>query len=283
MQGRTNALRRRLRNLAEFVFVDAPWEVDIHSSKSYALNEAAAQPSAAKPRRGWLVTPVQHAGLTGDTASGTLQLPAQTCTAPQYSQQTHGWERSWKHLCSFIEAHGPFDGMLGFSQGSGMAACVAALLSRGAECGDRTENTHLGAMNGGRRLSFVILCSGYVPAAPQPADLLATAGPILLPSLHVYSALGASRLRRGNPACVSYPGAFLPGMDQPPFHLPETGDGQIPARASRALAACFEPTLARVREHGRGHLIPADAETVACLAEFIKDSMQRTSFSRRVL
>ena len=45
----------------------------------------------------------------------------QCCFVPtldrdQHLRQTEGWESSWEHLESVLSTHGPFDGIMGFSQ-----------------------------------------------------------------------------------------------------------------------------------------------------------------------
>ena len=34
----------------------------------------------------------------------------------QHTRQTEGWQSSWEHLKTALDAGGPFDGIMGFSQ-----------------------------------------------------------------------------------------------------------------------------------------------------------------------
>ena len=75
-----------------------------------------------------------------------------------------GWDESLDYLRRIIETQGPFDGVLGFSQG---AAAAGLLVASGAD------------------LRFAICISGFASRAEEHRDLM-TPGGIDLPSLHVY-------------------------------------------------------------------------------------------------
>lgn len=184
------------------VFLDAP-----HLLPWYYKPQSGCNPPATggAPRRAWLFTPDQVLGTPDNTE---WQVPPDGLNAAQHTRQTEGWDACWA-LLSHTLATTAFDGLLGFSQGAGIAAAVAAKLER-----DPLPGVHL---------RFVILCSGYVPAAPAPTALLG-AGTVHVPSLHVVG-----------------------GAD--------TG---ISAGASRALFECFGGRREMVG-HERGHVIPRQA------------------------
>lgn len=84
----------------------------------------------------------------------------------QYQQQTKGFDVSMAYLKTVISQAGPFDGILGFSQGAAMAALCCAVKGR--------VEVELG-------FRFVILCSGFVPNLPELGQ-----GLINCPSLHIF-------------------------------------------------------------------------------------------------
>lgn len=84
----------------------------------------------------------------------------------QYQQQTDGLDVSLAYLKEVFAQRGPFDGILGFSQGAAMAAVVCS---------------QLGTLKGDIDMRFVILCSGFAPALPEFEK-----ESIKCPSLHIF-------------------------------------------------------------------------------------------------
>ena len=82
-----------------------------------------------------------------------------------------GWERTRDALAAYCAAHGPFDGVLGFSQG---AALAALLLARAAI--DRTTPV---------RFDVGILVGGFASRAVVHARMFEAAGAIDVPTVHV--------------------------------------------------------------------------------------------------
>ena len=81
-----------------------------------------------------------------------------------------GWSSSVDRLIAHIQDEGPFDGVLGFSQGSALVCLTLALCFQKGICL--------------RGLKFAMLYSGYLPSPPElPAWL---SGTVALPSLHVW-------------------------------------------------------------------------------------------------
>lgn len=251
MQGRTAALRKRLKDVAEFVFVDGPHQLPplikapAHEPENAGCSEAGlpAGPSAASsmggpvepalapqqsaPKRGWLLVPEQYASLnTKQTAAQQRQQEelqvqqeeqqqeqpqqqAQCMDEWQFSRQTAGWQESWSSLQGVLAAQGPFDGVLGFSQGAAVAAALCALQEEellgaaqraGCSAGaGQGVSSSAGAEQGVSSLAgpappapwfkFAVICSGYVSPVPEHAALLERCrqrGGIHLPSVHIF-------------------------------------------------------------------------------------------------
>jgi hypothetical protein len=163
---------------------------------------------AGPPRRAWLLTPEQHAALQ--------QGPAHACGGggvPEYADewqlqaQTAGWEESQRELEQVLTEQGPFDGVLGFSQGAAVAAVLAAQQwlqqrqkLRGGGAASRDDAGHSPPR-------FAIFCSGYrspLPAHQELLDEAAAVGGAALPTLHIYGgSAGEAAVRRpGNGAAA---------------------------------------------------------------------------------
>lgn len=78
----------------------------------------------------------------------------------QYQHQTGGLDASMEYLKTVVSESGPFDGILGFSQGAAMSALVCAQM----------------------KFKFAVLCSGYAPKVSE----FDVRGSINCPSLHVF-------------------------------------------------------------------------------------------------
>ena len=85
--------------------------------------------------------------------------------------QYTGLEKSLLAFKKTFEEQGPFDGILGFSQGTAMAAVLCALKNQG-----KPENAWL-------NFKFAILVSGFKPRAKELAEIFSV--PLDVPSLHI--------------------------------------------------------------------------------------------------
>ncbi|CAA6653875.1 unnamed protein product [Spirodela intermedia] len=146
-KGRTASLAKKLKDIAELVYVDAPHEVPfIYQPRSTGdIDETTCStqqppPSwSCKKKFAWLVSPTSSSCLEGPG----WEMANQPFDPLQYKEQTGGFNESYAFLKEFCSRMGPFDGILGFSQGQ-----------------------------------FAVLCSGF--------SLLPYQRSIRCPSLHVY-------------------------------------------------------------------------------------------------
>lgn len=170
-KGRTASLAKKLKKIADLFFIDAPHELpyiyqplvsDHHMNcASTSLPSSPPPPSAScKKKFAWFVAPNFDAGGIADwkVADGPFD-------PLQYQRQTDGYDISIAHLKAFLSQEGPFDGILGFSQGAAMAALISA------------QEKLKGEMD----FRFAILCSGFVVHKEEMDCEL-----IKLPSLHIY-------------------------------------------------------------------------------------------------
>eukprot|EP01135_Chromosphaera_perkinsii_P008748 Nk52_evm81s1444 gene=Nk52_evmTU81s1444 len=106
---RTGAIRRALKGVAEFSFVDAPHEVD----KRLILGAAAVEGRET-----------EGDGTEGEEGMGK-ELGWWTRTPP--TQHCSGVGQSLRELTAYWRENGPFDGVFGFSQGASMASLLCVL------------------------------------------------------------------------------------------------------------------------------------------------------------
>eukprot|EP00887_Chlorella_sp_A99_P002778 scaffold6.g2778.t1 len=82
-----------------------------------------------------------------------------------------GWERSLQHIADVCALHGPFDGVLGFSQGAAMACLLCGMQRSGF------------ALRAAPRLRFVVAFAGIKARDPQLERCYAAMR--ACPSLHI--------------------------------------------------------------------------------------------------
>ena len=146
---RTGSLRRALHGVAEFTFPDAP-------NNATAFPAAYAAHCDTEPRGWW--TSEESADDDGDDADDAP-------VAPVVPRSTTGWKASLAHLRATVARQGPFDGVLGFSQGAAAAALLLAAEPRAFRC--------------------ALLVAGYVPLDPTLAAALHALPPLPHASLLV--------------------------------------------------------------------------------------------------
>ncbi|XWS42313.1 hypothetical protein CRYUN_Cryun16bG0003700 [Craigia yunnanensis] len=167
-KGRSASLAKKLKSIAELVFVDAPHELPFiyqscmkSNSSCPPSSEHAPPPENCRRKYAWLVAP----DFCGKSEAD-WKIADQPFDPLQYQGQIDGFDVSVAYLKKVFSEQGPFDGILGFSQGAAMAALLCAQ-------GDR--------LKGGIDFRFVILCSGFaLPLADFEQQSLNR------PSLHIF-------------------------------------------------------------------------------------------------
>ncbi|KAI1308176.1 hypothetical protein EDD11_004331 [Mortierella claussenii] len=146
---KTAALRKALKDVAELVYVTAPHIVPIPT----------------------LATPEERE----DDPLENLEpeaTPYGWWTSTQDRCAYKGFEESLSGLRELLEKQGPFDGVLGFSQGASMASLLQLLL----------ERPHLSPlMNGCKHepFKFAIIVSGFEPRDPEKLEWYTHKFPLL--------------------------------------------------------------------------------------------------------
>lgn len=158
-RAKTGAIRKALKSRCEFVYVDAPHDVaGAFEASSSALRGVDAD-ADARDARAWFVS-------AENAANGAKTSTDEGWTRPALSAAYEGWDASAAAIAATCAAHGPFDGILGFSQGA--TAAVAALADVAALRASAT---------------FVVLVAGFEPRDPH---FPVPATPLAIKSLHVH-------------------------------------------------------------------------------------------------
>ncbi|KAL3638192.1 Rhodanese-like domain-containing protein 6 [Castilleja foliolosa] len=161
-KGRTSSLAKKLKNIAEFIFVDGPHELPfIYQPPLSDINQSPPDNHCTR-KFAWLVSTDYDVSKYDDD----WKMAKTPFDSLQYQQQTEGFDKSINYLKSIFSQAGPFDGILGFSQGAAMAALMGA---------------HKEKLKGEIDFRFVILCSGFA-VNMEPC----TEGSINCPSLHIF-------------------------------------------------------------------------------------------------
>ncbi|KAJ2159834.1 Ovarian cancer-associated protein 2 [Coemansia sp. RSA 552] len=153
-RARTGPFRRGLKRSLELVYMTAP-----HAATDFQPQSTEAEPDG--PSAAWW-------NRSGDVWA-EIRLSIQS-------------------IGKVIREQGPFDGILGFSQGSGMAAVLLALLQAARKPEVLRADAEVAAavqdLSGCPELRFAFLFAGFYPDLPQ-FDRLTRGHKIQIPSLHM--------------------------------------------------------------------------------------------------
>ncbi|KAM9596699.1 esterase OVCA2 [Trichechus inunguis] len=192
---KTGALRKALRGCAELVCLSGPHPVPEAAGPEGAGPDSGPCPPEEQPRGWWF--------SEEGAVFSALEEPT-VCW---------GLEEALETVAQALNKLGPFDGLLGFSQGAALAALVCAL----GQDGDPRFPL----------LRFTILVSGFCPRGLGLKEPILKA-PLSLPSLHVFG--DADRVipsQESVQLASQFPGAIT---------LNHSGGHFIPAAASQRQA-----------------------------------------------
>lgn len=245
LAAKTQRMQRALSQLAELVYVDAPhsYRAAGHAAGEWEEDFGDAPPSTEHQRCWW---------NSSDDHGEYL-----------------GWDVSLAHLEDAFRRLGPFDGVIGFSQGAAVAGLLAALQPRGPI-----------------ELRFAICISGFVSRARAHRELMRPSS-VELPSLHIYGEAdalvdNARTLALAGcfvaPSIASHPGGhFFPNawpLDVVVAFLrpfardvePAARGDEEPAPPPISLAGVHELDFAALRDWVADHVAGDDALIAGALA-----------------
>ncbi|KAJ3213163.1 Ovarian cancer-associated protein 2 [Dinochytrium kinnereticum] len=196
---RTAILRKDLASLAELVYINAPHIVPPSPDQISEVGTAKLSESD-RPRSWWTDEDGEHG----------------------FREAISLIKRQW-------EENGPFDGILGFSQGATTAAILGSELSVSAENGTLTSTPP----------KYLIIVSGFIPAKAGDAAVERW-----LPT-DAHSAVNEG---------ITAPYNFET------LHVIGNRDEWVRPERSHALANRYPKSLTSIIEHDGGHFIPTNSE-----------------------
>lgn len=157
------------------------------------------------------------------------------------------------HLAAVLKTEGPFDGVVGFSQGGACAGLLASLL----EPGRREAFEKLYPSGGMRFPESFEADTGYVEGTIHPPLKFAVS----------YSGFAARGVE-------TYRGFYEPKICTPMLHFLGSLDTVVEEARSLALVEACEKSEGRVVYHPGGHFLPSSQKAyVAALVGFIKEAL----------
>ncbi|XP_051765310.1 esterase OVCA2 [Ctenopharyngodon idella] len=151
---KTGALRKLLKKQVELVYISAPHQVPAIQNETNQEPEKSAR-SGEEDQSGWWFSDVQ----------------ARSFNAKQECESSLGLEESIEAVKTAVKDLGPFDGILGFSQGAALVAMLCALQEQ--------------KLQPDFNFRFAILVAGFRSACSQHQRFYK--GPVItIPSLHVF-------------------------------------------------------------------------------------------------
>ncbi|KAF2003810.1 dihydrofolate reductase [Amniculicola lignicola CBS 123094] len=162
-----------------------------------------------------------------------------------------GIDQGLGHIADILKKEGPFDGVIGFSQGGACAAMLASLLEPGRR--DAFEKFY--STGGMRYPESYTADTGYVEETIHPQLKFAVS----------YSGFAA----RGTDI---YRGFYEPKIQTPMLHFLGSLDAVVEEARSLALAQACEKSEGRIVYHPGGHFLPSSQKAyVSALIGFIKE------------
>ena len=271
---------KKLSDIAEFTVIDAP-----HVLSYYYRKPTGEERKQQTYKRAWLVVPTDNNCCTtgggsdgpgedstannncssgGEETNMTTNNAAPTPTATpslsivptsapsyitntQHLQQTEGWPLSHRVIQEAMSTGTTtYDGILGFSQGSGIAAAMCALYPDA--------------------FKFCICASGYMPSVNELQKVLVEKKPICMPSLHMY----------GSNSIISSGGTEK--KQDTKSSRTKGGDADGPAfitsEDSHLLASMFDARQRCVLIHKGGHYIPGTRSVWEGMRKFLRGQQQ---------
>lgn len=171
-----------------------------------------------------------------------------------------GIELGLEKLASVLKEEGPFDGVIGFSQGGAMAAMLASLLEPD------------------RRKAFEALCKDGGMSYPQSFE--ADTG-YIEETIHPPLKFAVSYSGFAARGVDLYRGFYEPKIKTPMLHFIGTLDTVVEEARSLALVEHCEESEGRVVYHPGGHFLTTQKTYVAALVGFIKEVLHKAEHGEK--
>ncbi|KAJ3333468.1 Ovarian cancer-associated protein 2 [Blyttiomyces sp. JEL0837] len=242
---RTAVLRKDLEPYADLIYVSAPYIVPMteEEGKADAIRYQSFLARDENAGRAWW-----------------LPLP---------DRSDHiGYAESIEMMKQFWISHGPFDGILGFSQGAAFAALLATELAHPTST-PRLSNPPLTESIPTIELTSTSLNTKITLQATLAALSISSTprGPLQLPRFMILIS-GFSSISGAHDGVLER-WSSLGGIDVPSLHVIGESDAWVHPERSRDLASLFKEGSAALLYHDGGHFVPTKADMRTKLKEFI--------------
>ena len=161
-RGKIGALRKALKSHCEYVFLDAPHDVAGAFDGDAETFRGMDTITSATSSRAWFTS-------RENAEHGAKRSCDEGWTRPAMSKSYDGWNETVDAIRRLMATEGPFEGIIGFSQGA--TAAVAALAS--------IEELRAS-------VRFVVLVAGFEPLDETMLKATRAISPIPIPSLHAH-------------------------------------------------------------------------------------------------
>jgi hypothetical protein len=226
---KTGSLRRAgKKHVEEFYFLQGPHK---------ALQRDGADAGETPEAYAWYLPQQSDAG--GNAFFEDDSQPQESSRSWSLPLDCDTWNASLGYIGKCFQDHGPFDGVLGFSQGAAMAAALCRLQQGGA------DTAPLNAIS----FRFVCLLSGFCPSHGLSLDApKGSATPLTIPSLHIGGA--ADEIIRPERS---------KGLAMDHFDVDTAVDTQVLAGGKKSAFIV----------HSGGHLVPSEKHIRDQFKEFL--------------
>ncbi|KAF9910278.1 Ovarian cancer-associated protein 2 [Lobosporangium transversale] len=231
---KTAVFRKALKDVADLVYVTAPHVVPIPTlgTPEERENDELDNLGPEDASYGWWTSSPEK---------------------PTYK----GFDESLSELRSVLEKEGPFDGVMGFSQGASMASLLQLLL----------ERPYLSPIMSGCRhdpFKFAIIVSGFEPRDPEKIGWYTNKYPILTPRRPPRSTTGNH---------ISDDEMDLEDQEDKENIEPESLHGVQGAKRSEELLKHYQYRPPVTLYHDGGHYMPSNAASRQAYKSFVRSFM----------
>ncbi|KAF9931349.1 Ovarian cancer-associated protein 2 [Linnemannia zychae] len=230
---KTVVFRKCLKDIADLVYVTAPHIVPIPTLDTPEEREddklENLEPEAV-PYGWWTSSPEN----------------------PHYK----GFDESLSGLREVLEKQGPFDGVMGFSQGASMASLLQLLL----------EKPHLSPIMSGCKhdpFKFAIIVSGFEPRDPEKMAWYTSKYNVLQSKNDIGSEDSASDTESQEPKT-------LHGVQGASLHVIGRNDVIIEPERSEGLLKHYQYKTPQILYHDGGHYLPSNAASRNVYKSFVQ-------------
>ncbi|KAF9432726.1 Ovarian cancer-associated protein 2 [Entomortierella beljakovae] len=239
---KTSAFRKSLKGIADLVYVTAPHIVPIPT----------------------LGTPEERENDELEDAGPEDESCGWWTSSPE-KPQMKGFDESLSSLREVLETQGPFDGIMGFSQGASMASIVQLLLERPYLSPTMSGCTH-------PPVKFSIIVAGFEPRDEEKIQWYNSKYPVLLPKKSTsasssddedYDMEDQEDKENVEPQC-------LYGVQGASMHVIGKGDVIIEPERAELLLKHYKYQAPVLLYHDGGHYLPSNGPSRQAYKSFVQ-------------